>query len=309
MQFFLWEIELGLGKRRVRSVYTKSPPYEAIIQRNYGVYDANKQEEIRRASILVAGIGCDGGVAALILARVGIGRLTLVDFDTVEASNLNRQPLCTVSTIGQKKVYAAKSILQDCNPHVEIRCVDDRISDTSGSLLQDHDVILQCVDNYPGRVAIHRLASELGIPVVSMTGQPPYRAFVSTFLPEGPDFEDVLGLPSRGLPLTKAVENSLNDLKIERARNAASLGASAGWSDAYIEGLPGWGGEPVGWGITPERAYLTGTLQVHEALRIITGKAVLAAAPKAIIIDLLNPPNIVQIQLPPDGRRWNYREY
>ena len=283
--------------------------YDQVVQRNYGVYSSKQQKAIKKARIAVVGIGCDGGLVAMMLARVGVGHLSLIDFDIVEVTNLNRQPLCTVSALGRKKVDAAREILLDSNPCIEIAAQDCRITIESAGVLSGHDVILQCVDNFPGRVAIHRLGHELGIPVVSMTGQPPFRAWVSTFLPDGPPYEEVMQLPSLDRQMTSDVEHELNALKVVRARNADVSGATEGWCEAFIGGLPGWGGDPVGWGITPERAYITGVMQAHEALRLVTGRRVLASAPHAIIIDLSSPPNIVQVRKPANGRTWSYREY
>ena len=167
----------------------------------------------------------------------------------------------------------------------------------------------QCVDNFSARVAIHRVAKELGIPVVSMTGQPPYKSHVSTFFAEGPDYEEVMQLPSIGKVLDENIQEEFNALKDNRAKNAQAHGASPSWANDFINHNKGWGGEPVGWGITPERAYITATLQAHEALRIITGREVLAPAPKAIITDLSNPPELVKVLEPADSKHWNYLEY
>lgn len=289
---------------------TKSlPTYQSVVQRNYGVYSSEQQEMISKGRAAIVGIGCDGGIAAVILARVGVGQITLIDHDVVETSNLNRQPLCTLSTLGEKKVDAAKDFLRDYNPNTEISAVNHCVTVTSHKKLDEHDVIIQCVDNFAGRIAVHRVARELGIPVVSMTGQPPYRSHVSTFFPEGPEYEDVWGLPSLGKPLTGDIIDTLEKLKFERARNADKCQASKGWADDFIAQKKGWGGEKVGWGITPERAYITATLQAHEALRIITYREVLAAAPKAIVTDLLCGPNLVTVGAPSNGEHWDYREF
>jgi molybdopterin/thiamine biosynthesis adenylyltransferase len=283
--------------------------YEMIVQRNYGVMSRQQQDRVRNARVAIVGVGCDGGLAAAILVRMGIGHLTLVDFDTVEASNLNRQPLFGVSDIGRKKVIAASDVLRDYNPRVNIRYVDTRVTEDSNDTLGGHDVVLQCVDNYLARVAVHRVGMALGIPVVSMTGQPPYRAHVSTFMARGPAYEEVFSLPSLGKPLTEKMRKELDRLKWDRARHADQHGATPGWASAFIHRRKGWGGRPVGWGITPERAYITATVQAHEAVRLVTGRRVLAPAPKAIVIDLSHPPRLVTIESPADGKHWDYRKY
>ena len=283
--------------------------YEEVIQRNFGVYSHEQQTRIRDSHVAIVGIGCDGGLAASILARVGIGFLTVIDFDTYEPSNLNRQPLATVSNVGQKKALSAIEVLHEFNPFVTVSAIDCDIAEVSDDKIAGAAVILQCVDNFPARVAIHRLGRRLGIPVVSMTGQPPFKAFVSTFFPDGPDYEEVMGLPSLRRPLTPDVRQQLERLKDERAEHASYCGATPGWKEAYLEAQPGWGGQAVGWGITAERAYITATLQAHEALRVITGREVLGRAPSAILIDLDETSSIVQVRQPQNGKSWRYQEF
>ena len=78
------------------------------------------QELIRNSTVLVVGIGALGSVIALDLALMGIGKLTLIDNDTVELSNLNRQILFREEDIGKPKVEAAKEFLKELNPEVKV---------------------------------------------------------------------------------------------------------------------------------------------------------------------------------------------
>ena len=87
--------------------------YDEITQRNFGVYSKEDQKKLRSARITIVGVGCDGGMDAYILARMGIGHIKLIDFDVNETSNMNRQPMATYTTIGIPKVYAAKAIIKD----------------------------------------------------------------------------------------------------------------------------------------------------------------------------------------------------
>jgi molybdopterin-synthase adenylyltransferase len=264
---------------------------------------------LRGARVIIVGVGCDGGLAAIILARMGVGHLTLVDPDVVEVSNLNRQPLCTVSTLGAKKVAAGKQYLHDCNPTVSVSAVDCAFTESSSHLLTGHDVALQCVDNFEARVAIHRAGREVGIPVVSMTGQPPYRAHVMTFLAGGPEYEEVWALPSLGRDISSKVSEKLRELKRTRAQHAGKHGASPGWCERFVANGRGWGDESVGWGITPERAYLTATIQAHEAVNVICRRKVLAVAPTAVVIDLCNAPHLMEVVMPPDGVHWSVQAF
>lgn len=280
--------------------------YWEIVQRNYGVYSKKDQDKIRQAKVTIVGIGCDGGIATLELARIGVGHLSLIDFDTYETSNLNRQPMASLSVIGEKKVIVAEEIIRDINPTIEVKICDKRLNeDNAYEELKNSDLVLQCVDDMPTRIILHRAAKALKTPAVTMTGQPPFRAFVSTIMPDGPLYEELFNISyckGKQFKNNPDLVEKINNLKYSRAEMADKNGASPGWLNDYQT-------ENVGWGITPERAYITGTLQVHEALRLILGKKPLASAPKAIIIDLNNLPNIISIKECPNDIFWDYKQF
>lgn len=284
----------------------KSISYDNIVQRNIGVYSKKEQEKIRKSKIAIVGIGCDGGLATVILARMGVGFLTLIDHDEYEIVNINRQPMSNLNVIGQSKVEIAKKTVKGINPFIEVMAKIIKLDeDNAIELLKGNDVILQCVDNLPSRVIIHRAAMQLGIPSITMTGQPPFRTFVSSFFTGGPLYEELFDLPyckGKSFKENPGLFEKINNLKNNRAKYANLHGATQGWMEGYIDGI-------FGWGITPERAYITGTLQSHEAIRIVLGKIPLAVAPKAIIIDLNNIPNIVSIKEPYNKKYWNYEEF
>ena len=83
-------------------------------------FDFDGQERLKAARVLVVGLGGLGCAAAQYLAAAGVGQLTLVDFDTVSLSNLQRQTLHSDATIGQPKVDSARDALARINPHVRL---------------------------------------------------------------------------------------------------------------------------------------------------------------------------------------------
>lgn len=104
-------------------------------------------EKLKRASVGIAGLGGLGSNVAVSLARMGIGKLLLVDFDVVEPSNLNRQQYFT-KHIGMKKTEALREIIKDCNPFVEVETKDlfldkNNIEET----FKNVDVIVEAFDN------------------------------------------------------------------------------------------------------------------------------------------------------------------
>ena len=117
--------------------------------------------------ILVVGMGGLGCPAALALAQAGIGRLTIVDPDVVEASNLHRQPWYRVSDIGQPKVEVAASRLQAAFPALAVASRRSRVDDSRAAVLADgHDVIIDGTDDVHAKFVLSDAGVRLGIPVV-----------------------------------------------------------------------------------------------------------------------------------------------
>lgn len=104
-------------------------------------------EKLKKVSVAIAGLGGLGSTAALSLARVGIGKLILVDYDVVEPSNLNRQQYF-IKHIGMKKTQAMKDIISQCNPFVEIETIDAYVDEKNiESIFKDADIIIEAFDN------------------------------------------------------------------------------------------------------------------------------------------------------------------
>ena len=117
-----------------------------------------KQELLRNATVLIAGVGATGSFAAVDLALAGVGNLILIDFDTVEVSNLNRQLLFLEKDIGRPKVYAAAEKLKKLNPDISIETFFGRIEDAPLEYYEKSNVILSGLDNYDGRIWLNNIA-------------------------------------------------------------------------------------------------------------------------------------------------------
>ena len=117
---------------------------------------------------LVVGVGGLGNPAAQFLAAAGVGRLTLVDADRVDLTNLQRQVLFALDDVGAPKVEAAARRLRAVNPEPELRRVQQRVdAGALGALVADADVVLDCTDNFATRHAINRACVEARVPLVS----------------------------------------------------------------------------------------------------------------------------------------------
>ena len=111
-------------------------------------FDFEGQEALKTASVLVVGLGGLGCAAAQYLAAAGVGRMTLLDFDTVSVSNLQRQTLHSDATLGQPKVVSAEAALSRINPNVQFTLIDALLDDDAlFAQIADHDLVLDCTDN------------------------------------------------------------------------------------------------------------------------------------------------------------------
>jgi molybdopterin/thiamine biosynthesis adenylyltransferase len=126
------------------------------------------QERLLAAHALVIGAGGLGSPAAFYLASAGVGHITLVDHDTVDLTNLQRQILHTTDRIGQAKVESGRRTLAGINPDIEVTALAERLE---GARLQEvvatADVVLDCSDNFATRHAVNAACVDAGVPLVS----------------------------------------------------------------------------------------------------------------------------------------------
>ena len=130
--------------------------------------DVAGQEKLLTAHTLVIGAGGLGSAAAPYLAAAGVGKITLVDHDRVELTNLQRQIMHTQASIGQNKVASGKSFLHKLNPEVEVEAIDTKADDfLLDRRLSTVNIVLDCTDNFATRQMINRLCVKHHIPLVS----------------------------------------------------------------------------------------------------------------------------------------------
>ncbi len=110
------------------------------------------QKKIKAASVLCIGAGGLGSPIAMYLAAAGVGKLAIVDFDTVDYSNLQRQILHTDADVGRPKTESAKETIHDINPNVEVVLHPARItSENAFDLIRPYDIVVDGTDNFPTR--------------------------------------------------------------------------------------------------------------------------------------------------------------
>ena len=128
--------------------------------------------KLQRASVMVFGIGGVGSYAVEALARAGVGRLTLVDFDEVCSSNINRQIHALDSTVGRPKVEVMAERCRAINPQLEVVPVHQfYCAETSAGLLApESDYVLDCIDHIAAKLHLLQSCYQQGLPIISSMG-------------------------------------------------------------------------------------------------------------------------------------------
>ena len=140
---------------------------EDLLKRNVkGIF-----EKLKKAKVCILGLGGLGSNVAVLLARSGIGYLKLVDFDIVEASNLNRQQY-RISHIGIKKTEAMKNIIREINPFVEVEILDIKVDrENIYSIVGDIEIVVEAFDRAETKaMTLEELLTDKNKIVVSASG-------------------------------------------------------------------------------------------------------------------------------------------
>jgi len=270
--------------------------YAESFQRNIGVITPQEQESLRNARVTIVGVGGVGGIAAIQCARMGVGNLHIIEKDSFESSNLNRQMLSFVSRLGHPKGKVAEETIKDINPSAQVTTTFEWVTEeNAGRLLDDCDVVVDATDNLVSRVIIHRAACKLGIPSIWIAVTPPFRGGVMTFTPDTAPYEVVLRHPSYGKELTEEVRRAISGIKDGRAAYSVEKGAQPDWAEQYLQGKSSWT-------VLAPVANIVGILASFEAFKIIIKRKGLepAIAPRLVHVDLAET-GMVSIKEPPEG--------
>ena len=140
--------------------------------REEALLGAEAMEKLRSSHVAVFGLGGVGSWTVEALARAGVGSLTLVDFDDVSESNINRQLLALSSTVGQPKALLAAARVKDINPDAQVYPMVERYSaETRERLLKpEYSYIVDAIDLVSCKLDLIQSAQRMGIPIVSCLG-------------------------------------------------------------------------------------------------------------------------------------------
>lgn len=166
-------------------------------------------ETLKKSTVAVIGLGGVGGICAESLCRSGVGTMFICDGDAVEPSNLNRQIVATVSTIGQNKALAMKMRLENINPDARITAVDKNWTANDNFLLgKKIDYVVDAIDSVPEKIDLICMCRQNNINIVSAMG--------AGFRHHGNLFEVSDIFKTFNDPLAKKIRKLLKDRGIDR---------------------------------------------------------------------------------------------
>ena len=247
--------------------------YEEAFSRNIGWVTPVEQQILRRKRVAIAGLGGVGGSHLITLARLGVGKFAIADFDRFSLANFNRQAGAMMSTLEQPKIEVLAQMARDIDPAVELRCFDEGVNAANLDVfLHDVDLYVDGLDffAFEARAAVFDACARRGIPAVTVAPIGMGAALLS-FLPGKMSFEQyfrwngcdelersvrfLVGLSPAFLQSTYLVEPSAVSLSTNR-------GPSTGMACQMCSGIAG-----------------------VEALKILLGRGKVLAAPWCLQFD------------------------
>lgn len=149
------------------------------------------QQRLLDASVCVLGCGALGSVAASYLAGAGVGRITIVDFDTIDISNLQRQTHYATSQAGESKARTLAAHLRDLNPDVDIHVCETMVTHSNArDIFAGHDFIIDASDNPDTKYLTDEICAELQLPY-SLAGVQSMHAQLMTCVPGSTRYSDI----------------------------------------------------------------------------------------------------------------------
>ena len=141
-------------------------------QRTEILINSENIKKLNNSHVVVFGIGGVGSFVVESLVRSGIGEITIVDFDVVDITNINRQIIALHSTIGKKKVIVMKERILDINPNIKVNIFDTFISKDTIDLFnfEKFDYVVDAIDNVTGKLLIIEKCKEYNIPIICSLG-------------------------------------------------------------------------------------------------------------------------------------------
>lgn len=236
--------------------------------RNIGLITEEEQKKICKGSVLIAGVGGMGGVAAEVLVRMGVGKIKICDFDIYEETNLNRQIHSHLETVGKYKVDVLKEEFLKINPNLKIESYREEVTRQNvEELLEDVDLIINGMDKMYSSLILERTARKKKLTIVDAWITPYASVFVMT--PNSPHWEEFMELPTLGVPIEELTE------ELCEAAVAKEIEYTFSHFNPYdiverdlIKGIVD--GTRTRPSLAPV-VWLSGVLMANEAIKVLTG--------------------------------------
>ena len=241
--------------------------YWEIASRQMSIVTKSQQSRFKDSEITIIGSGGIGGSAIEMVARMGVGKLNIVDKDEFDLSNLNRQLISTTDTLNTLKVEAAKERVRKINPYVETNAINESVTEKNvKKIINNSDIVIDALDNILTRIIVSREAKNQEIPLIhgAIHGT---QGEITVFDKTTPTYEEMFGLPSIG-----------KDLNEDTIKKVQSL----------TRGVP-----PV-IGPVPN---IIGNMEAFEAYKYLTGIGKVNLAPKLLKFDLLDLNSFKTVEL------------
>lgn len=243
--------------------------------RNIGVLDENQQNSLGATCIAVAGAGGVGGIHALTLARMGIGRFVIADPDEFEVVNINRQYGATHKTVGRNKAEVVAEMVTDINPDAEVIIMAERIGEENiDRFLSGVNIYVDGIDFFEidARRIVFNSCRHKGIP--ALTAAPlGFGATLQVFTPDGMGFDEYFGIDD---------DTDYNEKIAAFASGLAPYPYHATYMDFSRVSMENRTGPAVSAACT-----LAASLVATEVVKIVTGKGEIRAVPHYLQVDLL----------------------
>ncbi len=258
---------------------TWSDSFRQMVDRNVGFISPEQQEKLRTAKVAVLGAGGIGGTAFEVLVRTGIGRFSIVDRDTFEPTNLNRQILATRDTLDKRKIDVAADRAKAINPDVVVEEFDHIDESNVGEILDGATAAVMGIDSLGPCIITSRKCRQQNIPLIEGWAIPYGNTRV--FTKDTPTLEQVYGLPTEGRAVADIPEEELKQLGLLVFEQLGQIeGIREYYSDEVIEQIQR--GRIVSFAPT---VWLTAVLMALETVKVLLAWGKPALAPNPSLFD------------------------
>jgi len=255
--------------------------YSEFTQRNIGIITDKEQELLKTTKLAVFGLGGIGGVITEQLVRIGIGNLAIIDNDTFDISNNNRQIYSFQSTLGTYKTDTTERFLKDINPNLVIEKYNEVNTANLPLILKNCNLVMLAIDSVKPCIEIGRECRKLKIPIIEGWAIPFYN--VRVIDSQTPCLETLYNLPTKNKSLDAFTDKDFNSMFTNILLSLTTInGLADHYTGESIKKL--MRGELLPRSFAP-MVWLTSTAMVIEGTKLLLNKGKIQRAPKFLVFD------------------------